>query len=480
MKNLFLAVLIGAMAIGSFTGCKKTQSLSSEDTLIRDARDYCQAHLSNFYHRSPDSNMRISGAKTLDWGQARVANLSKVLAVVVPIHYTRPFYLGTNFGGSRLYAIDGLAQLVIYRDSAATYHTEMVTALPESNYKGLPHSAFTGMLLVDQWNGQALARYKYDGHPARVWRPGAALGKTTNPIKQPDALLFQTCYEIVGYNYPESNPSAGYAWQEDVGCTNSFIDETPGTVMLNSTDYTTTMGGGGVGPYFNPSAMYPGDGGIVDGANLTFLFDTLPGIDLARYFKCFTYIPDQGATYSVTVCADLPVDNNSGALLTTNLHPGHAFLILTKTNGIFSLSQSFGFYPQNSLSSAFKAFVSSKIGDDGVASHEYDASIAMPSISKLDFQTVENMAVNLANSQQYSLYNYNCTNYALQVYNSIRVNNPITVSDWIGSYTGINFGSTPNGLYETLVSMKTLFPNANNPNITVGPKYAPASAGACN
>jgi hypothetical protein len=125
-------------------------------------------------------------------------------------------------------------------------------------------------------------------------------------------------------------------------------------------------------------------------------------------------------------------------------------------------------------------YVQSKIKDDGVESHEYDASFTLPNISQLDFQTVENMAINLAGSQEYSLYNYNCTDYALQVFNSILVNNPITVPDWIGSFTGINFGTTPNGLYNTLVGMKTFAPGVNNPNVSVGPKYAPASAGACN
>lgn len=475
MKNLFVLAVIG-IAVATFSSCKKTPSLDPDTVLIRDAKNYWQGNFSPFISQGQDTNLRISGARTLDWGQARVANLSNVQAVVVPIIYTRPFYLGANFGGSRLYGINGLSRMVIYKDSTQSYRSEMVTALPDSNYGGSTNSNFTGMILVDQWDGQPISRYKYDGRPPRVWHPGIP-GKTVPPVKQPDAYLLETCYEIVGYNYPASDPSAGYAWQEDEGCTYSFINEVPGTALLDATDYTTTLGGEAAP--FSPAAMYPGDGGIVDGASLTFVFDTLPGIDLTKYFKCFTYIPDQGATYSVTLCADIPVDGNSGALLSTSLHPGHAFIILTKTNGVLTLSQSFGFYPESPRLSAAGIYVQSEIKDDGATGHEYDASVIRPNVSQLDFQTVENMAVNLS-SQEYSAYNYNCTNYALQVFNSIQVNNPITVPDWIGTYTGIDFGTTPNGLYNVLVRMKTMFPGANTPNISVGPNYAPASSGACN
>jgi hypothetical protein len=481
MRRIIIPLLLAALAGCFMPGCQKTNPSRTDladPALVRAAKSYFERQWEHAPPAAANPNPRNSSSRTPDWSNARIARLPHTEAVVVPVHYAKPIYLGTSFGGIRQYPIDDLTDLIIYKDSTHSFHAEMLTALPDSNFKGGSNTPFAGMLLVDQWDGHPLIRYKYDSHPPRVWNPNT--GKTAKPIKQADAFLFQTCYELVGYNYPESNPNAGIPWQEDLGCTNSFIDETPGMALLDAASYQTVAAGGGPGPFSNLQPIYTGDGGIVDGTNLTFVFDSLPAIDLSKYFKCFTYISDQGAKYSVTLCSDLPVDNNVGALLTTGLKVGHTFLILTKTNGIVSLSQSFGFYPQNSLSSALKNFVSSKIGDDGAQSHEYDASITMPNISQLDFQTVENMAVNLAGLQQYSLYNYNCTNYALQVFNSIRPSNPVNVSDWIGSFTGINFGTTPNGLYETLLSMKTPFAGTSDPNVTIGPRYAPASAGACN
>jgi len=70
-----------------------------------------------------------------------------------------------------------------------------------------------------------------------------------------------------------------------------------------------------------------------------------PSIDLQKYFNCFDHISDNGATYSIKLCTDLPVNSNPNALVTTSLTPGHAFLTLTKSNGGQSITQSFGFYP---------------------------------------------------------------------------------------------------------------------------------------
>ena len=100
----------------------------------------------------------------------------------------------------------------------------------------------------------------------------------------------------------------------------------------------------------------------------------------------------------------------------------------------------------------------------------------MNNISQADFQTLENIAETLANSMKYDLNDYNCTNYALDVFNSIEpLNSQIVVPDWIGPYTGINYGTTPNGLWKVLGQMKS---NGNS-NVDMGVMDAPTSSGPC-
>lgn len=100
----------------------------------------------------------------------------------------------------------------------------------------------------------------------------------------------------------------------------------------------------------------------------------------------------------------------------------------------------------------------------------------MSNISVLDFNTVKNMAQNLENSMLYDLNDFNCTNYGLEVFNSIRPNNPVVVPKTINVLMNIvDYGITPNGLYLTLKDME----NSNN-GIQIGSFYAPSGSGGCN
>ncbi len=212
-------------------------------------------------------------------------------------------------------------------------------------------------------------------------------------------------------------------------------------------------------------------GGIIE-----FDFGTDAAIDVNKYFNCFDNIPDAGATYSMKLCADIPVNNNENDLI-SGLHPGHAFLIITKSNGSSSVSQTMGFYPTTSMN-VFMLPVSSKLVDDGISGHEheYNASILLPSISQSDFQTVKSTLINLASTKDYDLNDYNCTNFALEVFNS--VSNPyiISVLDWYGVSSNINYGKTPNGLYKKLKSLNL----DGTPNISIGTYTANTSHGPCN
>jgi len=199
-----------------------------------------------------------------------------------------------------------------------------------------------------------------------------------------------------------------------------------------------------------------------------------PGIDLAKKLDCFKSVSDIGATYSAKLCADLPVNDNPNALMSSE-GTGHAFIILTKTNGTNSVTESFGFYPKNGIKSGFNINgfatpVESQVNNNG--SHEYNASLEMNNISSSDFNAMINVAITLATSMKYDINDYNCTNYGLQVFNNGRdSNNQISIPDWIGTNTNTNFGKTPNGLYKKIEAMK----NSGNLNAKVSKANAPTS-----
>jgi hypothetical protein len=225
------------------------------------------------------------------------------------------------------------------------------------------------------------------------------------------------------------------------------------------------------GTWYNPlscSAYDPGD-------HFRFDFGDDPPIDLAAFLRCFDNVPDAGATYSVTLNAALPNDNDPDEL-EVNSHPGHAFITMTKTNGSNTVTQSFGFYPRIGRKSISMGDVTSAIKNDG--NHKVNASIKMDNILESQFQALQSSAISLA-FLSYDLNDFNCTDFALRVFNVIRGTNKITIPNTVGIILNpmglvVDYGQTPNGLYKFL--------NANSSsysNISIGVTAAPASHGAC-
>lgn len=95
--------------------------------------------------------------------------------------------------------------------------------------------------------------------------------------------------------------------------------------------------------------------------------------------------------------------------------------------------------------------VSSKFVDDG--GHEFNASLKM-NITSAQLHTVITTIKNLANSS-YDIDQYNCTDFALQVFNSVRTTNPLTIPLYVipGDPASVE-SKTPQGLYQKLWSMK--------------------------
>jgi hypothetical protein len=124
--------------------------------------------------------------------------------------------------------------------------------------------------------------------------------------------------------------------------------------------------------------------------------------------------------------------------------------------------------------------------DEGnsISPHEYNASISMNNISQLDFNTVKNLALNYANNLLYGITAFNCSDYALDCFNSIRpapldIPNTITYIPFT-NIPLVDYGTTPNGIYKKLTEMKT----GNHPeaaNIQTGVvNSAPIGHGPCN
>jgi hypothetical protein len=205
-----------------------------------------------------------------------------------------------------------------------------------------------------------------------------------------------------------------------------------------------------------------------------------PAIELNQYLKCFNNIPDAGATCSIEIFADIPVDSDPNKLLNWETgSPGHTFLRITKSNGGQYVSQNIGFYPESGWKASLtNAPVAGKFVDN--AGHEFNASLRM-NISPTQLQAALFEMQRLARNRQYDIDEYNCSDFALDVFNAAR-SQPLEIPMY-HIPGGMTAGGTrtPQGLYNKLKAMRNAGdPESNNITVDIYKAWAGGSNGPCN
>ena len=175
-------------------------------------------------------------------------------------------------------------------------------------------------------------------------------------------------------------------------------------------------------------------------------------------FKCFDSLSPEDI-YSITVCADIPDNNNSSNPVYEN-EPGHVFVTLSKNEskpGKSPVSVSFGFYPRYI---AMILFIRKMPGEIRVSSErEYDVSVT----KRLSFSEFQKTLFNakLLAQRKYHLNLFNCYDYAIQLFNSAGGEDTLPVSRIKFPFTG-GFGGSPCCLYKDLEKLKNKSSLASN------------------
>ncbi len=207
--------------------------------------------------------------------------------------------------------------------------------------------------------------------------------------------------------------------------------------------------------------------------------ENLESIDILKYLKCFESIPDDGATCSIEILTDIPVDDNPNKLFSwENGSPGHAFLQIKKTNGNKTIQQNIGFYPVSGWKTLLtSAPVKGKFVDNG--SHEFNAGF-IENISPKELSSALSHINYLAKFIRYDIDEFNCTDFALEVFNHVRISNPLEIPKYdLPGGTAPLGSSTPQGVYNKLKSMKQSGVEGGNINIPGVKGWVSDSHGPC-
>ena len=286
--------------------------------------------------------------------------------------------------------------------------------------------------------------------------------------------------EVIVYGYRPSQ-NAGYVFDTYLSLLSMLSGGKGSTTYPGATLYSQTSGSGYSGGATSGSSSQSSS----SSDNHTDYYANIenspnkPGIDLGAWLKCFTDIPDAGASCSITICADLPVDDDPTA--NVNLYngaTGHCFMQLKKTNGAQSVTQVIGFTAQDPLAAIVHGdeFVPGKLVDN--ANHKYDASITMNTSADGFNHALEQMKT-MSNNLAYSITRFDCLDFALDVFNSIRPNNPLLLPKLYNTGSTWDVISTGERMYDFLNDMKD-YGDAEAPNILIGgPLYIGTSHGPC-
>jgi hypothetical protein len=188
------------------------------------------------------------------------------------------------------------------------------------------------------------------------------------------------------------------------------------------------------------------------------------GINIQEVFDAFDRVPDAGATYTIQLCAALPVKGDPGASMNFSggLKAGHTFLVVGKENGTARVSRSFGFYPAGRLSMWTPTRPHPSVIRDN-RRHGVHARLVMR-MTAVDFEAVRVLAITGA-WNDYRLLSFNCAGYAGAIFNSVR-GKPLVLSPYGVSWWGIPIGynrlpsrrqmiipDTPQGVYLAIRSL---------------------------
>lgn len=154
--------------------------------------------------------------------------------------------------------------------------------------------------------------------------------------------------------------------------------------------------------------------------------------------------------YFIELFTDIPIDNDEFQLIDPSKpYVGHSFIQLSSCANGDTLRRTFGLYPQYPWEAVVvqQSVPAILVDNEG---HEYNASIKRK-ITREDLIRALTFVGSNPTTKEYDLQNHNCTDFAIDIYNTAVRSNPLkTEKVRLGIFTLI----TPGYLYTALKRLK--------------------------
>jgi hypothetical protein len=442
MKTIFYSVILSVL----FLSCKKQADLpNSQNPVTFDAgylsraRNYLRLNMADTLYQELDTTSGVLTNEYSTW-YFRIRFLDKPME--------QKFVLLTT--DSVGHASDGKI-IELFRDTSTA-------------------TVFNGRIRVRAISGNAITESTISGGYVDAWH---AQGKVaTNSVEPMYAQAVDPVYEELAEVdvFPDGDSGGG-----DYYLLLSSLGGSSGSG--GSGNSSGSSGGGSSSGVYTRAAATPSKPAVRPTANRPLIITVetsylKPGISVQAYLNCFTGVPDAGASYSIGLYVDLPVNDDPSQIFNEATGAvGHTFLGLTKSGSGLSVTQYVGFASTESMAAIVGAVTPGKVIDNG--GHKFNACLSI-SVSAGQFATAMNNIKDLSGSN-YDLNNFNCVDFSLSVINSFQPTTPIIPVAVQMPAGGLSI-DTPQGLYLTLQNIQ----NTGGAALTGGIWDAGNSHGACN
>ena len=348
------------------------------------------------------------------WDKAISFKFSFGDALIIPVHFDSIQEIQTTFSGKKSFMANDLTQLVIYKDSTKQYHADMVTFMPDENYIPIKGSPFTGIVIIEDWQGNFLKSYKCENNR----RFPVSLNNNKGSSEKIQAL--QVCYTYYWTNYSPVNDEYTY-FSEPGGCYYYYYDD---GLNYSSNNYDAMFRG------------TSGIGGIPSSKSFSIFNGNNPIGNLADYMKCFDNIQGNTNTYQVTICINQPSAGSrtpwslSGTNTLSSNNPfnvGHAFMVFQQVSPSKTIIRNIGFYPQSTVTPLTPVSPGMYNNDGGT---DYNISLTLAITSSQFFSMMNFIAQ--TSSIPYNLNSNNCTTFVINAFATAGINLPMTKGTWSG------------------------------------------------
>jgi len=340
--------------------------------------------------------------------------------------------------------------VLLQTDSLGNIIKGSIVHLAKDSIVSSKHKGFNGLLVVTSLSNRPLSQNKIlDG---KLIRPGKEDLKAEDPDgaagTQELAPVVVTAYTNSGINYAD--------WY----LLSAMVDD------YSSGDY-----------WYSPATSSGGGGGSSGSAAMQVDFEapeSKEAIDISKYIKCFGAVQEASASYTVTICVDLPVDADPSKFFNwSDASPGHTFIELYKNGSGGLVQQNLGFYPNTSWKTvAGPDNIASKIADD--TGHEYQAKYTI-AVNATQFQQALSAAARYS-THDYNIAEFNCADFALDIFRA--AGGTLNVPQFqIPGFPSSDGSNTPEGIYDAIANLALA---GNNSAMANGQKqWTGNSHGAC-